>query len=97
MKRRMVREITGYGKYIVQDGKELGFTHTIKYNDGITADQVIASASVPLNFGYIPLEVERIITLPLATRKIYGTFGMGGIMSNTPLTQVVLPSPILLA
>ena len=49
---------TGDGKYIVQDGKEVGFTHSIKYNDGITADQVIASASIPLNFGYIPLEVE---------------------------------------
>ncbi|MGC2575146.1 MAG: hypothetical protein WA364_26865 [Candidatus Nitrosopolaris sp.] len=45
-----------YGKYIVNDGKDVGFTHTIRYNDGITADQVIASASVPLNYRYITLE-----------------------------------------
>jgi NTE family protein len=49
---------TEYGKYIVkEDGKELGFTHIIRYNDGITSDQVIASASVPINFG-TALEVE---------------------------------------
>src|SRR4029078_92710 len=47
-----------YGKYNVQDGKEVGFTHVIRYNDGITADHVIASASVPLNYGYSTLEVE---------------------------------------
>ena len=47
-----------YGKYIVKDGKEIGFTHIIRYNEGITADQVIASASVPLNYAYTTLEVE---------------------------------------
>lgn len=47
-----------YGKYIVQDGNEVGFTHVMRYNDGITADQVIASASVPLNYVYSTLEVE---------------------------------------
>ncbi len=41
-----------YGKYIIQGEKEVGFTHIIKYNEGITSDQVIASASVPLNYGY---------------------------------------------
>src|SRR6478609_11636567 len=48
-----------YGKYIVkEDGKEVGFTHIIRYDGGITADQVIASASVPLNYGYTTMEVE---------------------------------------
>ena len=79
-----------YGKYIVKDGKEVGFAHTIKYNDGITADQVIASASVPLNFGYIPLEVESYNDATSSYEKNIRYFWDGGIMSNTPLMQVVL-------
>ena len=79
-----------YGKYIVTDGKEVGFAHTIKYNDGITADQVIASASVPLNFGYIPLEIESYNDATSSYEKNIRYFWDGGIMSNTPLMQVVL-------
>ena len=79
-----------YGKYIIQNGKELGFTHTIRYNDGITADQVIASASVPLNFGYSRLEVESYNNATSNYEKNIRYFWDGGIMSNTPLTQVVL-------
>ena len=78
-----------YGKYIVQDGKEVGFTHTVKYNDGITADQVIASASVPINFGYTTLEVESYNNATSNYKKNIRHFWDGGIMSNTPLTQVV--------
>ena len=78
-----------YGKYIVQDGKEVGFTHTIRYNDGITADQVIASASVPINFDYTPLEVESYNNATSSYEKNIRYFWDGGIMSNTPLTQVV--------
>ena len=79
-----------YGKYIVKDGKEVGFAHTIKYNDGITADQVIASASVPLNFGYTPLEVESYNDTISSYEKNIRYFWDGGIMSNTPLMQVVI-------
>jgi NTE family protein len=79
-----------YGKYVVKDGKEMGFTHIIRYNNGITADQVIASASVPLNFGYIPLEVESYSDATFNYEKNIRHFWDGGIMSNTPLTQVVL-------
>jgi NTE family protein len=81
---------TEYGKYIVKDGKEVGFAHTIKYNDGITADQVIASASVPLNFGYTPLEVESYNDATSSYEKNIRYFWDGGIMSNTPLMQVVI-------
>ena len=49
---------SGYGKYITHDGKEVGQEHVIRYNDGITSDHVIASASVPINYSYTPLEVE---------------------------------------
>jgi NTE family protein len=78
-----------YGKYIIQDGKEAGFTHIIRYNDGITADQVIASASVPLNYSYTSLEVESYNNNTSTYEKNIRHFWDGGIMSNTPLTQVV--------
>ena len=78
-----------YGKYIVQDGKDVGFTHIIRYNDGITADQVIASASVPLNYSYITLEVESYNNAISNYEKNIRYFWDGGIMSNTPLSQVV--------
>jgi len=79
-----------YGKYIVQDGKELGFTHIMRYKDGITSDQVIASASVPLNFEYTTLEVESYNSSISNYEKNIRYFWDGGIMSNTPLRQVVL-------
>ena len=47
-----------YGKYIVQNGNEVGYKHIIRYNDRITAEHVIASASVPINSSYMTLEVE---------------------------------------
>lgn len=78
-----------YGKYIVQNGKEVGFTHIIRYNDGITADQVIASASVPLNYSYSTLEVESYNSATSNYEKNIRYFWDGGIMSNTPLSQVV--------
>jgi len=77
-----------YGKYIVQDGKEVGFSHIIRYNDGITADQVIASAPVPINYGYTTLEVESYNDTTSNYEKNIRHFWDGGIM-NTPLTQVV--------
>ena len=35
-----------------------GFEHIIRYNDGITADFVLASCSVPVNYDYTRLDVE---------------------------------------
>jgi predicted acylesterase/phospholipase RssA len=78
-----------YGKYIIQDGKEVGFTHIVRYNEGITADQVIASASVPLNYSYTTLEVESYNHATSEYEKNVRYFWDGGIMSNTPLSQVV--------
>ena len=78
-----------YGKYIIQGEKEVGFTHLIKYNEGITSDQVIASASVPLNYGYSTLEVESYNNTTSNYEKNIRYFWDGGIMSNTPLSQVV--------
>jgi predicted acylesterase/phospholipase RssA len=79
-----------YGKYIINDGREVGFTHIIRYNDGITADQVIASASVPLNYGYTTLEVESYNNETSKHEKNIRYFWDGGIMSNTPLMQVMI-------
>lgn len=79
-----------YGKYIVKDGREAGFTHIIRYNEGITVDQVIASASVPLNYAYTTLEVESYNNATSKHEKNIRYFWDGGIMSNTPLMQVVV-------
>jgi NTE family protein len=78
-----------YGKYITQNGKEVGHEHIIRYNDGITSQHVIASASVPINFSYTPLEVESYNRNTANYEKNIRYFWDGGIMSNTPLTQLV--------
>jgi len=84
-----------YGKYIVQDGKEAGFTHIIRYDDGITADQVIASASVPLNYSYSTLEVESYNNATSNYEKNIRYFWDGGIMSNTAISSCCATPAIL--
>ena len=104
---------TEYGKYIKQDGNEIGFERVIRYDDGITADHVMASGSLPVNFDYTMLEVESYnsgFSQPRqrdkndsksVERKIESSknisyqrekrhFWDGGLMTNTPLTQLVL-------
>jgi NTE family protein len=78
-----------YGKYIVRNGKEVGHKHIIRYNDGITSDHVIASASVPINYSYTTLEVESYNDNTANYENNLRHFWDGGIMSNTPLTQLV--------
>ncbi|MFZ0513041.1 MAG: patatin-like phospholipase family protein [Candidatus Nitrosopolaris sp.] len=78
-----------YGKYIVRNGKEVGLKHIIRYNDGITSEHVIASASVPINYSYTSLEVESYNDNTANYEKNIRYFWDGGIMSNTPLTQLV--------
>jgi predicted acylesterase/phospholipase RssA len=78
-----------YGKYIIQNGKEVGHKHIIRYNDGITSEHVIASASVPINYNYTTLEVESYNDNTANYEKNIHHFWDGGIMSNTPLTQLV--------
>ncbi len=78
-----------YGKYITQNGKEVGHEHIIRYNDGITSDHVIASASVPINYSYTPIEVESYNSNSANYEKNTRYFWDGGIMSNTPLSQLV--------
>ena len=41
-----------------------GFEHVIRYDDGIKADFVLASCSVPVNYDYTRLNVEtRVLTM----------------------------------
>jgi NTE family protein len=112
---------TEYGRYLKeQDGKEIGFERVIKYNDGITLDQVMASGCYPINFDYSLLEVESYHNhdslsdnnnrFPYGSSISYGSssppppdrdfskqyrkeirhFWDGGMLYNTPLTQLVL-------
>jgi NTE family protein len=118
---------TEYGRYVKQDGKEIGFERVIRYNNGITLDQVMASGCYPVNFDYTLLEVESYYhhdpnsnnNNNLATRRntqdghsidSTGTsshhspyrdfsgqyrkeirhFWDGGLLTNTPLTQLVI-------
>jgi NTE family protein len=103
---------TEYGRYISQEGNEIGFERVIKYDKGITSDHVMASGSYPVNFDYASLEVEsyyppRINGSKQKDQTGNGTtqkdgvnssyykkkkryFWDGGLMSNTPLSQLVL-------
>jgi NTE family protein len=114
---------TEYGRYIKkEDGKEVGFEHVIRYDDGITLDQVMASGCFPVNFDYTLLEVESYYHYDhnndnnnLATRNdnqdglsshsfhpsFYQDFSRqyrkearhfwdGGLLTNTPLDQLVI-------
>jgi NTE family protein len=118
-----------YGRYLEQNAKEIGFEHVIRYDDGITADQVMASGCLPVNFDYTLIEVESYYrdsgnnnnkddndsivqridndsgSINTATsspppssdrdfsgqyRKEIRRFWDGGMLTNTPLTQLVL-------
>jgi NTE family protein len=85
---------TEYGRNLKQeDGKEIGFEHVIRYNDGITLDQVMASGCYPVNFDYSLLEVESYSSDPDFSgqyRKEIRRFWDGGMLTNTPLSQLVL-------
>jgi NTE family protein len=109
---------TEYGKYIVKGNEEIGFEHVVKYDEGITADQVMASGSLPIIFDYASLEVESLLHdgIPSRTHDVVGkeksglrsssngsnvihdyhyikekrSFWDGGLLANTPLTQLVL-------
>jgi NTE family protein len=113
---------TEYGRYVKRDEKEIGFERVIRYNDGITLDQVMASGCFPVNFDYALLEVESYYHDPNSNsfpqrndnrggrsnnstgtsspppyrdfnrqyRKEIRHFWDGGLLTNTPLTQLVI-------
>lgn len=96
---------TEYGKFIKHNDYEIGFEHVVNYEKGITSDHVIASSSFPVNFDFTKIEVESLNSESVDSsgnlkvsssktgysyKKDIRHFWDGGLMSNTPLMQVVL-------
>jgi NTE family protein len=97
---------TDYGRFLRHNGKKIGFEHVIHYNEGITADHVMASGSFPVNYDFAKIEVESYSSEPPSSRgldertpskmddsgyrKGVRFFWDGGLMTNTPLMQLVL-------
>ena len=98
---------TEYGRFISQDGKEIGFEHVVRYDEGITSDHVIASGSFPVNFDYAKMEVDSYNSGPsnrlvnpeniasnndssYSYTKEIRYFWDGGLMTNTPLMELVV-------
>jgi NTE family protein len=85
-----------YGQFLKKDEKDPLFKYTIRYDEGITADHVIASGSFPVNFDYCKILVENNYTNTTSSptekvpRKELRYFWDGGLMTNTPLMQLVL-------
>ncbi|MCE9653180.1 MAG: patatin-like phospholipase family protein [Nitrosarchaeum sp.] len=88
------RRHSGYGKLIVdkndKKNSKIGFEHVVRYDDGITADHVIASASVPVSYDYVKMDAERYDPKTKSYKKEERFFWDGGILINTPLMQVIL-------
>jgi NTE family protein len=97
---------TEYGTFIGHKEKAIGFEHVVHYNEGITSDHVIASGSFPVNFDFAKIEVKSYHTESgnrhtglgetTSSRNCDGYrneiryFWDGGLMTNTPLVQLVL-------
>lgn len=93
---------TEYGRLVREDGKEIGFEHVIQYDDGITADHVMASGSFPVNFDFTKIQVRSYVSKnkdnldnnnwvnDSTYREELRYFWDGGLMTNTPLWELVL-------
>jgi NTE family protein len=95
-----------YGKYIRKKGKDIGYEYIIRYDNGITADHVIASGSYPVYFDYARIEVEKYDPTDINHyepeeilrsknkitnyKKEIRYFWDGGLMTNTPMTELVM-------
>jgi NTE family protein len=90
---------TEYGRYLKkEDGKEIGFEHVIRYNDGITIDQVMASGTLPEFYYYarvptIEIQQKNVEDKRCITDKSKDSntryFWDGGLLSNTPLIELL--------
>jgi len=83
---------TEYGRHVTSDGKDIGFEYVIEYDEGITSDHVMASASVPINYDYTKLEVssyDRGANGPNMYRQEVRNYWDGGIMTNTPFSRMI--------
>ena len=84
-----------YGDYNEKKGT---YEHTIKYDKGIMVEHILASASVPEHYDYtlVPKEYdytmteeEKSIDIQNNDPKKYSRFWDGGVLSNTPLRELI--------
>ena len=85
------------GSNLHQSDDEEEFDYIIRYDQGITIDHVMASASVPLAYGRTLIEAERLSNGTKSSggikvsndSKIARYFWDGDLLSNTPLREVI--------
>jgi NTE family protein len=74
------------------------YEHTIKYDKGIMAEHILASASVPEHYDYTLVPKEYDYTMTEEEKSIdiqnndldkYSRFWDGGVLSNTPLRELI--------
>jgi NTE family protein len=89
-----------YGDYTLgKDGKKGTYERTIKYDKGIMAEHIMASAAVPEHYNYalVPKEYDytkteeeqKSIDIQNNDLKKYSRFWDGGVLSNTPLRELI--------
>ena len=80
------------------DGKKGTYERTIKYDNGIMAEHIMASASVPEHYDYtlVPKEYdytkteeEKSVDIQSNDLDNYSRFWDGGVLSNTPLRELI--------
>jgi NTE family protein len=83
-----------YGDYNEKKGT---YERTIKYDKGIMAEHILASASVPEHYDYTLVPKEYDYTMTEEEKSIdiqnndlkYSRFWDGGVLSNTPLRELI--------
>ena len=80
------------------NGKKGTYERIIKYDKGIMAEHIMASASVPEHYDYtlVPkeydytkTEIEKSLNIQKSDPKNYSRFWDGGVLSNTPLRELI--------
>ena len=74
------------------------YERTIKYDQGIMVEHILASASVPEHYDYtlVPKEYdytkteeEKLVDIENYNLENYSRFWDGGVLSNTPLRELI--------
>jgi len=86
-----------YGDYKAEhNGKKRTYERTIRYDEGIMPEHIMASASVPEHYDYtlVPKEYNyttktKIEENAIDMQKNYIRFWDGGVLSNTPLRELI--------
>jgi len=91
------RRESGYGEFVLpenNDPKKGHYRYTISYPSGIISDYAMASGSVPINYTYTNIDgIDKLKTLDnqgnVTFDKTPRYFWDGGILSNTPLRELI--------